>query len=300
MTDPRAEFIRYLAQRSALGETRLVAEERRVVETIMERKAATTSRQRSSAVAPVSTTEKPRRDEKGSARRSRASSRAETSEGRDREPDWRRGAPSIPPPGMEVPAPSTNLFSDDPLAGKSLDELREVILTCSTCRLCEERANAVPGEGPPDARLMVIGEGPGAKEDETGRPFVGRAGELLTDILAAIDCPRETVFIGNVVKCRPPNNRNPERDEIDACVPYLYRQIEAIRPSVILAMGATAASTLLNARGSLASLRNKVHRFRGIPLVVTYHPAALLRNPNWKKPTWDDVRIARRLLAGDG
>ncbi len=142
----------------------------------------------------------------------------------------------------------------------------------------------------------MVGEGPGAKEDETGRPFVGRAGELLTEILAAIDLPREQVFICNVVKCRPPSNRKPQQDEVDACVPYLYRQIEVIKPAVILATGGTAAETLLGTRQSLGALRNKVHEFRGTPLVVTYHPAALLRNPHWKKPTWDDVRIARQLL----
>jgi DNA polymerase len=148
-----------------------------------------------------------------------------------------------------------------------------------------------------DAQLVVVGEGPGATEDETGRPFVGRAGELLTEILAAIDLPREQVYICNVVKCRPPSNRKPQPDEIQACMPYLHRQLEIIRPKVILAMGGTAAETLLNARQTLGGMRNRVHEFRGIPLIVTYHPAALLRNPHWKKPTWDDVRIARQLVA---
>jgi len=154
----------------------------------------------------------------------------------------------------------------------------------------------VPGEGAADARLVVVGEGPGRVEDETGRPFVGPAGELLTKILAAIELPRERVFICNVVKCRPPENRLPQFDEIAACVPYLFRQIEIVKPKVILAMGGTAAQTVLNTKQSLGALRNHVHRFRGIPVIVTYHPAALLRNPNWKKPTWDDVRIARRLI----
>jgi len=122
------------------------------------------------------------------------------------------------------------------------------------------------------------------------------AGELLTKILAAIDLPRERVFICNVVKCRPPENRVPQYDEIAACLPYLLRQIELVKPAVILAMGGTAAQTLLNTKQSLGALRNQVHRVRGIPVIVTYHPAALLRNPNWKKPTWDDVRIARRFI----
>jgi len=118
----------------------------------------------------------------------------------------------------------------------------------------------------------------------------------LTEILAAIEFPRERVFICNVVKCRPPDNRKPQQDEIDACVPYLYRQLDLIRPKVILAMGNTAAETLLNTRQSLGSLRGRVHQFRGVPLIATYHPAALLRNPHWKKPTWDDIRIARQLI----
>jgi DNA polymerase len=209
---------------------------------------------------------------------------------------WRRGAPPIPAPGIVVPPPARDLFTGDPLAGRTLDRLADLVRSCTRCRLCEARTHAVPGEGPETARLVVVGEGPGATEDETGRPFVGRAGELLTDILRAIELPREHVFICNIVKCRPPGNRKPMQDEIDACVPYLHRQLEIIRPAVILAMGGTAAETLLGTKQSLNALRNRVHEFRGVPLVVTYHPAALLRNPNWKKPTWDDVRIARQLL----
>jgi DNA polymerase len=143
---------------------------------------------------------------------------------------------------------------------------------------------------------VVVGEGPGVNEDQQGRPFVGRAGELLNEILAAMGCPRETVYICNVIKCRPPDNRKPIADEVEACMPYLHRQLAIIRPKVILALGATAAEALLNTRASLTALRNQVHRYRGIPLIVTYHPAALLRNPHWKRPTWDDVRIARQLL----
>lgn len=210
--------------------------------------------------------------------------------------DWREGAPPIPGPGVVVPSPTGDLFSADRLAQCDLEEIVTRVRKCSACRLSGHRTNAVPGEGPESADLVVVGEGPGATEDETGRPFVGRAGELLTEILQAIDLPRERVFICNVVKCRPPSNRKPLQDEIDACVPYLYRQLELIGPKVIVAMGGTAAETLLNARRSLASLRNRVHSFRGMPLIVTYHPAALLRNPNWKKPTWDDIRIARQLI----
>jgi DNA polymerase len=189
------------------------------------------------------------------------------------------------------------LFATDPIQQtRSLADIASLIAVCRKCKLCEGRTHTVPGEGLATARLVVVGEGPGRTEDETGRPFVGRAGELLTKILAAINLPREQVFICNVVKCRPPENRLPQYDEIAACVPYLHRQIELVKPNVILAMGGTAAQTLLNTKQSLGALRNQIHRFRGIPLVVTYHPAALLRNPNWKRPTWDDVRIVARLL----
>lgn len=204
---------------------------------------------------------------------------------------------SLPPPGLSFDPPSGDLFAADPVQQiRTLAEIAALIAPCTKCKLCESRTNTVPGEGPATARLVVVGEGPGRTEDETGRPFVGRAGELLTKILGAIDFPREQVFICNVVKCRPPENRLPQYDEIAACVPYLFRQIELLKPAVILAMGGTAAQTLLNTKQSLGALRNQVHRFRGIPVIVTYHPAALLRNPNWKRPTWDDVRIARLIL----
>jgi DNA polymerase len=181
-------------------------------------------------------------------------------------------------------------------AGADLAEIAGTIAECRKCFLCEGRKRTVPGEGSATARLMLVGEGPGQTEDETGRPFVGRAGELLTQILEAIELRREDVFIANVVKCRPPQNRKPLPDEMLACRPYLERQIELIRPKVLMALGATAAEALLEVRRSLTDLRGRVHSYRGTPLVVTYHPAALLRNPNWKKPTWDDVRIARQLL----
>lgn len=205
----------------------------------------------------------------------------------------------LPPPGLAYDPPAQDLFSADPLhQATALAHVATLVADCTRCRLCESRSHTVPGEGPDTARLVCVGEGPGRTEDETGRPFVGQAGELLTKILAAIGLSRAQVYICNVVKCRPPQNRTPQYDEIAACVPYLFRQLELLQPKVILAMGNTAAQTLLNTKQSLGALRTKVHRFRGIPLIVTYHPAALLRNPNWKKPTWDDVRIAHRLLDG--
>jgi uracil-DNA glycosylase len=205
----------------------------------------------------------------------------------------------LPPAGISYDPPARDLFAADPLQQvTTLAAVAELVAECTRCRLCEGRRHTVPGEGPAGARLVCIGEGPGRTEDETGRPFVGQAGELLTKILAAIGLAREQVYICNIVKCRPPQNRTPQYDEIAACVPYLYRQLEILQPKVILAMGNTAAQTLLNTKQSLGALRTKVHRFRGTPVIVTYHPAALLRNPNWKKPTWDDVRIAHRLLDG--
>lgn len=207
------------------------------------------------------------------------------------------GVSELPPPGITFDPPAADLFSDDPVPrAPTLASIAELVSACTKCRLCETRTNTVPGEGAADARLVVVGEGPGRTEDATGRPFVGQAGELLTKILGAIGLAREQVFICNIVKCRPPENRVPQYDEVSSCVPYLYRQIELIAPRVILAMGGTAAQTLLNTKQALGTLRNKTHRFRGTPLIVTYHPAALLRNPNWKRPTWDDVRIARRFL----
>ncbi len=208
-------------------------------------------------------------------------------------------APSshLPAPGLSFDPPSADLFAADPIQrAANLEDVATLVAVCRRCKLCDGRTNTVPGEGPANARLVVIGEGPGKTEDATGRPFVGRAGELLTKILEAIKLPRDQVFICNVVKCRPPENRLPQYDEIAACLPYLYRQIELVKPKVILAMGGTAAQSLLNTKQSLGALRNQVHRFRGIPVIITYHPAALLRNPNWKRPTWDDVRIAAHLL----
>ena len=272
MTDPRELLAIYLRQRQELGEPPVYLD------------AAPARDERPQPVTP-----RPLEGARGETR-SEARTEARSEQG------WKRGAPPIPPNGIVVSTSEKDLFSADPLSAMALDDIAATVRQCSKCVLCRERANAVPGEGPADARLVVVGEGPGATEDETGRPFVGRAGKLLAEILAAIELPREQVFICNVVKCRPPENRKPQQDEIDACVPYLYRQLDLIRPKVILAMGNTAAETLLQTRQSLGSLRGRVHQFRGVPLVVTYHPAALLRNPHWKKPTWDDVRIARQLV----
>jgi uracil-DNA glycosylase family 4 len=210
-------------------------------------------------------------------------------------PSWRKGAPPIPGPGLIIETPG-HALGDELVALSTLDQVAERIRTTYCCGLCPARINAVPGEGNPNAKLFLVGEGPGATEDAQGRPFVGQAGNLLNGILEAIEVPRDSVYITNIVKCRPPQNRKPLPDEIAACIPYLHRQLEIVRPKVILALGSTSAEAMLGVRKSLGELRTKVHTYNGIPLIVTYHPAALLRNPNWKKPTWDDVRIARQLL----
>ena len=208
---------------------------------------------------------------------------------------WRKDAPAVPGPGLNIVTPPFEL--GDPIgAMATLEQVAAAVKSCTRCPLHRTRTNDVFGEGNPTARLLCIGEGPGETEDRLGRPFVGRAGELLDKLLASIDLPRAEVYIANIVKSRPPQNRKPLPDEVAACIPFLYRQIAIIRPRVILALGGTAGEALLGVKKSLTELRGKVHRFDGIPLVVTYHPAALLRNPNWKKPTWDDVRIARQLL----
>lgn len=178
----------------------------------------------------------------------------------------------------------------------TLDDIASAVAKCTRCPLYKTATNPVPGEGSPTAELVCVGEAPGETEDRTGRPFVGQAGQLLTKILAAINLRREDVFICNVLKHRPPGNRNPAPMEVEACSPYLVRQLEIIRPKVIIAFGTFAAQTLLETKLSIGKLRGVVHRYYGIPLVVTYHPAALLRNPAWKRPTWEDVQLARRVL----
>ena len=188
------------------------------------------------------------------------------------------------------------LFSGALGRAASVDDIATLVRACTACELHKGAKNAVPGDGNPRARLMCVGEGPGASEDETGHPFVGAAGQLLTKILAAVDLKREDVFIANVVKHRPPGNRTPNPVEVHACLPFLVRQVEIIRPAVILALGLSAAQALLETKDGIGKLRGREHRYHGIPVIVTYHPAALLRNPAWKRPTWEDVQLARRIL----
>lgn len=307
--DARALLRRYLEQRRELGESELVLDTLHIDEVMALLGAAGTA-----AVAPAS---QPSPREIASAVVG------------DDAMDWReslRGAgvnvdapdagarPPAPEPSAAVrtPAePTTDMAfkkgivvgADEaeliPSAIEKLDSLEEIakkVQKCTRCPLYETATQGVPGEGNPKAQLVCVGEAPGAKEDETGRPFVGQAGQLLTKILGAIDLTREQVFICNVLKHRPPGNRNPRPEEVEACSPYLIRQLELIKPKVIVAFGTFAAQTLLNTKTPIGQLRGFVHKYHGTPLVVTYHPAALLRNPAWKRPTWEDVKLARRIL----
>ena len=202
-------------------------------------------------------------------------------------------APRSPAPGaagervpLELPA--------------SYEELRATALACTRCRLADGRTQVVFSDGPPNARLMVVGEAPGAHEDETGLPFVGAAGKFLDLLLRAVDLSRaESVYICNVLKCRPPGNRNPMPDEIEACSPFLLGQIDLVRPEALLAVGSFAGQLLTGRdKTSLGKLRGQVHAYHGVPLVVTYHPAALLRNPGWTRAFWDDLQLLRSVIDG--
>jgi uracil-DNA glycosylase len=208
-------------------------------------------------------------------------------------------APRAPAaPGLVVGSADGERIPGEIGAATDLAQLAEIIKRCTRCDLYKTATNAVPGEGNPHAGFMCVGEAPGAQEDATGRPFFGQAGQLLTKILQAVNLTREDVFILNVLKHRPPGNRNPLPEEVSACRPYLVRQVELVAPKVILALGTFAAQSLLETKLSIGKLRGSVHRYHGIPVIVTYHPAALLRNPAWKRPTWEDVQLARRILDG--
>lgn len=180
-------------------------------------------------------------------------------------------------------------------ASTSLDALDKLICTCVKCPLGFTRTKFVFGVGNPKATLMIIGEAPGADEDAQGEPFVGRAGQLLNKILEAVNFKRSDVYICNILKCRPPNNRKPMPEESEACKPYLKKQIELIKPKIILCLGLTAAENLLGTKESMTKLRGRVMQYEGVPVMMTYHPAALLRNPNWKRPAWEDVQAVRKL-----
>lgn len=191
------------------------------------------------------------------------------------------------------PLPSTI----HPVSSMNWDELRAAVASCTACGLCKQRKQAVFGVGAESGPWLFIGEGPGAEEDEQGEPFVGQAGKLLDAMMAALGIKRgREAYIANVVKCRPPGNRTPTPEEAAACAPFLDRQIELISPKVIVALGKSAATRLLQTEASLGSLRGRVHRYRDTPLVVTYHPAYLLRTLPDKAKAWEDLLLARRTL----
>jgi DNA polymerase len=181
------------------------------------------------------------------------------------------------------------------VGGMDWPQLRACVADCRLCELANTRTQTVFGVGNPDARWMVVGEAPGAEEDRRGEPFVGRAGKLLDEMLRAVGESRETVYIANTLKCRPPNNRDPHADESSACRPYLERQIELVGPDVILAVGRVAAQNLLESDLPVGRLRGRHHDLAGIPLVVTYHPAYLLRSPGQKRKVWQDLCLARQV-----
>ncbi len=197
---------------------------------------------------------------------------------------------SLPPPER-----ITALIPDDhPVKSLgTLQEVRDWMQDAVLVPIDEQRENVVFGVGDPEAGLVIIGEAPGANEDKQGEPFVGRAGQLLDKILEAIHFKREDVYITNILKSRPPQNRDPLPEEVEAHIPVLYKQLALINPKVILCVGKVAGNTLLDRRSSLGNLRDQFHDFYGIPLMVTYHPAALLRNAQWKRPTWEDMKLLR-------
>ncbi len=206
--------------------------------------------------------------------------------------------------GLRTPAAQGEredaVAAEEPAAepASSLEAFRQQICQCTRCRLGATRNQFVFGSGREDAGIMFVGEAPGADEDRSGQPFVGAAGQLLTKIIEAMGLARDDVYICNILKCRPPNNRDPQPDEIEQCEPYLKRQIEWVQPRVICTLGRFAAQTLLRSDQSMGRLRQSEHRYEGIPLVATYHPAALLRNPQWKRPTWEDIKKVRLLYDG--
>ena len=197
------------------------------------------------------------------------------------------------------PSSDGGLFAADEKGSDLLDvdlaALEKMVISCTKCGLHETRTNAVFGDGSPSARLVFIGEAPGRDEDLQGVPFVGRAGKLLDKMIAAIDFSRENVYIANILKCRPPGNRDPKEDEITACEKYLAKQLELIDPVLICALGRVAGQNLLGTRAPLRVLREGIHHYNGIRVIVTYHPAALLRNPNWKKGAWEDLQMLKAL-----
>ena len=205
-----------------------------------------------------------------------------------------RATEVTPPATRPAEAPPTNAAA----GAEGLRLIREEIGDCRRCRLCEKRTQVVFGVGDPEARLMFVGEGPGADEDARGEPFVGRAGQLLTKMIEAMGLQRSQVYIANVVKCRPPENRTPLPDEVATCSPFLFRQIAAIRPRVIVCLGTPSAQAVLGTRETITRLRGTFREVGGVRVMPTFHPAYLLRNPAAKREVWDDLKQVMAALSG--
>lgn len=300
MTDPRDLLRSYLRQRRELGEEELVLDRLSAGE-LQALLADTPAAPAARVPAAEPRREEARREPAGPGREPAPSDVREAGreDGLEKvEVHVRAGAPvpgSAPhPPSPRAPAAyvSAEEISSLPI----LSEVREIALGCPRCGLAKTRRHVVFGEGREDADVMVVGEAPGQEEDRSGRPFVGRAGKLLDLVLQSSGFSREDVYICNVLKCRPPQNRNPQPDEVSACSPYLLRQVELVQPRVILAFGTFAAQTLLGTDVSIGKLRGRTHQYQGVPLVPTYHPAACLRHPAWVRSVWEDLQRARGVL----
>ncbi|GJL82087.1 MAG: hypothetical protein DHS20C01_17210 [marine bacterium B5-7] len=202
-------------------------------------------------------------------------------------------------PSIQEDTQSEDITSDEVITPETLEIIESEVSVCQKCTLASGRIHTVFGSGNPKAQWMIIGEAPGAAEDAQGKPFVGRAGQLLTAMIESLDMSRDAVYIANVLKCRPPNNRDPLGDEVASCSPYLVRQIRLIRPAIILALGRFAAQALLQTQQPISRLRGSVHRYGEFdtPLVVSYHPAYLLRSPLEKRKAWEDLKLARRIMS---
>lgn len=210
-------------------------------------------------------------------------------------------APVIQPGTLQVPGAAAALPADRTAGDGALAGLAQTATDCELCRLCEKRRTVVFGEGDPDAAVMFIGEGPGAEEDRTGRPFVGQAGQLLDRMISAIGLRRQQVYITNIVKCRPPGNRDPRDDEVAACSPYLDRQIDLIKPAVLVALGKPASHRLTGTKKPISALRGRWVSYHGIPLMPVFHPAYMLRTPSAKREAWEDLKkIKQRLESTEG
>ena len=273
MSSAAERLAAYLDQRRRIGEPGVVPDRLAPGELMA------SLRSRPAAASPVPAVQRGGRAHAGGRRGSRTGASGPASRG------------SVP-----SPAGSPSINPDSP-ASPDYQALRETALSCVRCRLSEGRRHVVFSDGNPAARLMVVGEAPGAREDATGLPFVGQAGKLLDLMLASVSLSRrDSVYICNVLKCRPPGNRNPLPDEIEACAPLLKGQIELVAPEVLLAVGSFAAQWLTGTSRPLGKLRGKVYSYQGVPLVVTYHPAALLRNPGWNRLCWDDLQLLCQVM----